>query len=114
MSLWNSTPGVPTTCDGETQVTLTPFWYTSAARPWVKRSSAAFSAPYRVPPRSGAVLYGPRPGPIAAPLEMFTIAPDLRAIISSSTSRLMKNGPCTFTANDFSHLAGGNSAIGMK
>jgi hypothetical protein len=45
---------------------------------------------------------------------MFTIAPDRRAIICSSTSRLMKNGPCTFTANDFSHFSGGNSATGMK
>ena len=80
----------------------------------MKRSSAAFSAPYSVPPRMGALLYGPRPGPIAAPLEMFTIAPDPRAIISDSTSRLMKNGPCRFTANDFSHFSTGNSATGMK
>ena len=43
--LWKTVPGVGTTWEGETHVTEMPYWYTSWARPWLKRSSAAFSAP---------------------------------------------------------------------
>ena len=44
-SLWWTVPGVGTTCEGESAVTEMPWAYTSSASPWVKRSSAAFSAP---------------------------------------------------------------------
>ena len=42
---WYTVPGVGTTSDGARHVTDTPYSYTSAASPWLKRSSAAFSAP---------------------------------------------------------------------
>jgi len=52
-SLWYTVPGVGTICDGDTAATVMPsYCATSCASPWVKRSSAAFTAPYIVPPRT--------------------------------------------------------------
>ena len=79
----------------------------------MKRSSAALQAPYSTPPRTVLSAYGPRPGPIAAPELMFTIAPARRAIMSGSTAFDSMNGPCTFTAKARTQRLVGNSAVGM-
>src|SRR6185437_3916929 len=98
-SLWCTVPGVGTTFDGDTAVMLIPSdCAISCASPCVNRSSAALVAPYMVPPRTVLSSYGPRPGPIAEPELIFTIAPERRGIMSFRTSFDSMNGPCTFTA----------------
>jgi hypothetical protein len=49
---------------------------------------------------------------MAAPEEIFTIAPFRRGIISARTSWLSTNGAWKFTAHERIHLLTGNSAIG--
>ncbi len=78
----------------------------------MNRSNAALVAPYMVPPPTEVSAYGPRPGPIAAPELMFTIAPRRRGIMSVSTSLASMKGPCTFTAKQRTQRLVGYSLTG--
>ena len=98
--LWYTVPGIATTCDGDSAVTAMLCSATSCARPCVSRSNAALVEPYMVPPFTGrASLNGARPGPIAEPDEIFTMAPRFNFIMPGSTNCDIMNGPCTLTAN---------------
>ena len=73
---WWTTPGVGTIDVGDSTLTRTLSAWTSAARPVVNRSSAAFTMPYTVPP--GPAPNGGPAGWMAPFDEMFRMAPHCR------------------------------------
>ena len=58
--------------------------------------------------------YGALPGPVAAPDEMFTMAPCLRGVMSSSTAWLKTKDACTMIWKLRSQLSYGKSLTGRK
>ena len=107
-------PGVGTTCDGDTHVTEMPcvvhLGRQALAEALERRLLRAVA---RAAAHARALRIRARgPGPMAAPEEMFTIAPVRRGIMSARTSWLRTNGAWKFTAHERIHLLTGNSVIG--